>query len=172
MNEQPPRPKFNPSVIRQVTKSISFGPYPVDWGAALSAAGVTHVLSLAGPIHAKFESQRFRDVSAIPFEDLQPMSRELIEELLRAVFKALGSSPEAHLYVHCAAGQNRSPTTVWLALIAAGLSADDAAELIGKASFDANPGHSSLIPEPDTLIPWLRELAPKLDIPTHFINEL
>ena len=55
------------------------------------------------------------------------------------------SQPDAHVYVHCIAGHLRSPTILWLYLIACGIPPEDAREWIEDRSPDAAPGEPRLI---------------------------
>ena len=62
--------------------------------------------------------------------------------------------PDTKLYIHCSAGQNRSPTGLWLYLIALGMEREAAARLIVERCPDAVPGHSALVD--DDLIAEIR----------------
>jgi hypothetical protein len=57
----------------------------------------------------------------------------------------LRASPESKVYVHCLAGQNRSPTVVWLFLIACGLGPTKGKRFITNRVCDAVPGHAALV---------------------------
>lgn len=51
------------------------------------------------------------------------------------------------VYIHCVAGQNRSPTVLWLYFIACGMQPSSAKSLITSHTLDAVPGHSQLVDE-------------------------
>ncbi len=53
--------------------------------------------------------------------------------------------PDAHVYVHCVAGMVRSPTILWLYLIALGISPKDARTWIEARSLRANAGSSRMV---------------------------
>ncbi len=54
-------------------------------------------------------------------------------------------APSSKVYVHCIAGWNRSPTIVWLYLVACGIDPDMAKQLIASQNLDAVPGHPRLV---------------------------
>jgi hypothetical protein len=54
---------------------------------------------------------------------------------------------DSHVYVHCVAGHLRSPTILWLYLIACGIAPEEAREWITTRSPDAAPGGSRMIDE-------------------------
>jgi hypothetical protein len=57
--------------------------------------------------------------------------------------------------LNCVAGQNRSPTIIWLYLVACGPEPAVAKELIERRTLDACPGHSLLVD--DALVRVVRE---------------
>ena len=130
-----------------VTGCLAVGPYPL--GPALDElvnAGVTHVLNVGdGP--GRYPATRFEEALWIPVVDLRPLPLATAERCLSELHRVLHreGARTARVYVHCAAGQNRSPTILWLYLIAAGCSAADAGERIAAASLDACPGHPALV---------------------------
>jgi protein-tyrosine phosphatase len=60
-------------------------------------------------------------------------------------FHRMICEPDSKIYVHCIAGQNRSPTIAWLYLVGCGVSPRDAKAMIERSSPDAIPGHSKLV---------------------------
>ena len=68
-----------------------------------------------------------------------------VQQDLRDTLREMLQEPESHVYVHCIAGQNRSPTVVWLYLIACGVSLGNAKRLIEAKSPDSIPGHKKLV---------------------------
>lgn len=145
----------------QVTPSIYLGPYPLPPTVeALHAAGVRRVLNVADGRGAYEESEpRFAEVAWHAVEDLQRIPPEVAAICLQTLHRLLHGEPDAKVYVHCAAGQNRSPTVIWLYLIAAGVSPDEARQRIESASPDAIPGHPKLVDE--ELVAWAREFGIK-----------
>jgi hypothetical protein len=71
--------------------------------------------------------------------------------------------PEARVYVHCIAGWNRSPTVVWLYLVACGLSEEEARRMIERQSCDSVPAHGRLVDS--SLIELVRALGAKSFLP-------
>jgi protein-tyrosine phosphatase len=57
----------------------------------------------------------------------------------------LVSATGAHVYVHCVMGQLRSPTILWLYLVALGVPPEEARELIEVRSKDAVAGHYRMV---------------------------
>ena len=52
---------------------------------------------------------------------------------------------DSHVYIHCIAGQLRSPTVLWLYLVACGVEPQDAREWIEDRSPDASPGSTRMV---------------------------
>lgn len=130
-----------------VTRRLGVGPFPLGAAAAqLVSGGVTHVLNVgSGP--CAYECSGLEEARWIEVVDLRPIPLAVARaclEALHAMATRPGPAP-ARVYVHCAAGQNRSPTVLWLYLIACGLEPEAAGERIGAASFDAVPGHPLLV---------------------------
>ena len=69
--------------------------------------------------------------------DIDVIDRKIIELL----------QENSRVYVHCTAGQLRSPTIVWLYFVACGIEPHAAGTLIGERAPDAAPGHSKLVDE-------------------------
>ena len=79
-----------------------------------------------------------------PIEDLvripTPDAIECVNMLHECVCDA-----DSNVYVHCVAGWNRSPTVLWLYLVACGIDPDIAKNVIAYSSYDAVPAHPKLI---------------------------
>jgi dual specificity protein phosphatase-like protein len=121
----------------------------------LRKAGITHILNVGeAPSVIRPEDGPFVDVAWLPIEDLQRIPDVLalkgIGELHRMV-----CSENSNVYVHCIAGWNRSPTVVWLYLIACGMEPARASELITAGNMDAIPGHKLLID--DALVSMIQQ---------------
>lgn len=144
----------------QVTPSIFLGPYPLPPTVeALEAAGVRRVLNVADGRGAYEEGSPFKEVAWHPVVDLERIPAETAAICLQTLHRLLHGEPEAKVYVHCAAGQNRSPTIVWLYLIAAGVPPEEATQQVEAAAPDAIPGHPQLVDE--ELVAWAREFGIK-----------
>jgi protein-tyrosine phosphatase len=128
-----------------ITRVLLQGPFATPQrAAALRDAGVTHILNVGeGPSVLTVKSG-FAEVVWRPVEDLQrvPDTTALacIDELHR-----IASVPGSRVYVHCVAGWNRSPTILWLYLVACGTAPEEAREMIARRTLDAVPGHGRLV---------------------------
>jgi dual specificity protein phosphatase-like protein len=147
--------------VFQVTPSIYLGPYPLPATLeALRAAGVRRVLNVAdGRGRYEEDATGFAEVAWHPVTDLQRIPPDVAAVCLQTLHRLLHGEPDAKVYVHCAAGQNRSPTVIWLYLIAAGLTPEEATLQIEGAAPDAIPGHPKLVD--DELVAWAREFGIK-----------
>jgi protein-tyrosine phosphatase len=70
----------------------------------------------------------------------------------------MASEPGALVYVHCIAGQLRSPTVLWLYLIACGIPPDDARDWIEERSPEAVPGARKMVDHEHILFAQLHGL--------------
>ncbi len=126
----------------------------------LPGLGVTHVLNVSdAPSVVSAADAGVREMIDLPIEDLRQLSVEVIEDALTAIHRMLYEN-EGRVLVHCTACQNRSPTIVWLYLIASGMEPDQAAAMITSVVKDAVPGHSALVSS--KLVEWARRLGDKL----------
>ncbi|WP_186776331.1 protein-tyrosine phosphatase family protein [Rubripirellula reticaptiva] len=90
------------------------------------------------------EDGPFRSVTWIDIEDRTLIPTEIAIEAIDTVHRSL-IADDGRIYLHCMAGWNRSPTVLWLYLLACGYAANEAAQLICAEAFDAVPGHSLLV---------------------------
>lgn len=130
----------------RITQVLSVGPFAtVERADRLRAAGVTHLFNVAsGPSHLTAELYGFREVAWQPLDDSVKIPIPAMTEALDTVHR-MASQPGAHVYVHCAAGQLRSPTVLWLYLIALGVGAEEARDWIEERSPPACPGERRLV---------------------------
>jgi Swiss Army Knife protein, DSP-PTPase phosphatase domain len=150
--------------VFQITRSISLGPFASPKREPdLVAAGITHLLNVGeAPGVLTPRVGGFREVAWCPIVDLERIPDETAEDCLATLHRMV-CEVQAHVYVHCIAGWNRSPTVVWLYLIACGRSPDEAKQLIEQAARDAIPGHSKLV---DTaLVEMVRRLGSESFLP-------
>ncbi|HEX3602073.1 MAG TPA: dual specificity protein phosphatase [Lacipirellulaceae bacterium] len=147
---------YDRSAIYRVTDSIWMGPFASPTRApALVAAKITHILNVGeAPSVLTASADGFREVVWHPIVDLVRMSEENVEGCLQSLHRMV-CEPGAKVYVHCIAGQNRSPTIVWMYLVACGISPSDGKAIIERAAPDAVPGHSKLVD--DALIATVTE---------------
>src|SRR5438445_12922360 len=103
----------------RITECLSVGPFASPERAKdLLAAGVTHILNVSDEPSEVFKSDGgFKEVAWVPMCDFKqlphPLALQALDTLHRMVTEA-----EAHVYVHCIAGAIRSPTIIWMHLIA------------------------------------------------------
>jgi hypothetical protein len=129
----------------RITHSLSVGRFPTpERAAGLLAAGVTHVLNVSDSPGQIADDGAIREVVWFPVS----MSRRIPATDALPILDTLhrmAAEPGAHVYVHCAAGQLRSPTVLWLYLIACGFDPDSARDVIEDRSPAAEPGHHTLV---------------------------
>ena len=132
--------------VHTITPRIYLGPFLTPERAAyLLASGVTHVLNVSD---ASSIVQPCREgigrIEECPLVDLTIIPDAVAIRCIDLMYAAL-RTPEAKIYVHCIAGQNRSPTAIWLFLVACGESSAEARRMIEAKSLDAVPGHKALV---------------------------
>lgn len=111
----------------------------------LRTLNVTDILNVSDtPSQLAREDGPFRSVTWIDIEDGIRIPTDVAIEAIDTIHRSL-SCEDGCVYVHCMAGWNRSPTILWLYLIACGISQDEAAICICANALDAVPGHASLI---------------------------
>ncbi|MDX1929044.1 MAG: dual specificity protein phosphatase [Pirellulaceae bacterium] len=112
---------------------------------ALRALGITDVLNVSDtPNLLTCIDGPFRTVTWINIEDRTRIPTANALDALNTIHAQL-SSDAGRVYVHCMAGWNRSPTILWLYLVACGTAPDAAAKYITANAFDAVPGHALLV---------------------------
>jgi hypothetical protein len=130
----------------RITQVLSVGPFASPERAEkLLAAGVTHVLNVSDAASVVAAGPgSFATVAWVPIEDHYRIPEADVVLAIDTLHHMI-SEPGAQVYVHCLAGQNRSPTILWLYLIACGLNPNDAREIIEERARDAVAGHPRLI---------------------------
>jgi protein-tyrosine phosphatase len=143
----------------RITRVLSVGRFASPERAEqLLAAGVTHVLNVSdAPSQVLAAEPGFREVAWVPLQDSRTWPTALTIRALDALHR-LVVQPDSHVYVHCIAGQLRSPTLLWLYLIACGIPADDARDWIEERSPDAIPGDHRLVNQSHVLLAQLHGL--------------
>lgn len=129
----------------RITQCLSVGPFAsAKRVPALLAAGVTHVLNVSdGPSHAS-AADGFADVAWVSLSDDSRLTPSTTIQALNALHE-FAAVPGSHVYLHCMAGQLRSPTILWLYLLACGVSLQDARAWIETRSPDAVAGHFRMV---------------------------
>jgi hypothetical protein len=143
----------------RITECLSVGPFASPERAGrLLAAGVTHVLNVSDGPSAISAAAGFREVAAVPMHDSRRLPASTMVWALDTLHR-MASAPGAHVYVHCVAGQLRSPTILWLYLIALGVPPDDARDWIEDRSPDAVAGHDRMVGDEHVLFAQKHGLA-------------
>ncbi len=132
--------------IFPVTENVLLGRFLTPARAKLlSGLGVTHVLNVSdAPSVVSADDTGIHEIIDLPIKDLRQLSVDVVREALGIIHRTLYKNAGTVL-VHCTACQNRSPTIVWLYLIACGFEPDQSAAMITSVARDAIPGHSSLV---------------------------
>ena len=141
-----------------ITKRIAIGQFVSEKRSAyLIERGITHILNVGeAESLAYVRSGSFQEVIDISINDLARIPDDLARKCVSSIHGIL-SLPDSKLYIHCIAGQNRSPTILWLYLLACGMDPDGAKQLITDRCPDAVPGHGSLVD--DKLIVMIQEFG-------------
>jgi protein-tyrosine phosphatase len=129
-----------------ITQRIAIGRFAtVERSRRLLELGVTHILNVGDtPSLAEVATAGFQSVANVPLLDLTRIPSEVALRCLDLIHEAL-SVPNSKLFLHCTAGQNRSPTILWLYLVASATPSEEAKQLIVARCPDAVPGHKSLV---------------------------
>jgi len=129
-----------------VTQDIFVGRYATrERVGALRNLKVTDILNVSDtPNQLTTDEGPFRSITWIDIEDRTLVPTDIAINAIDIIHRSLAVDA-GRVYVHCMAGWNRSPTIIWLYLLACGLDSDDAKRLICANAFDAVPGHSLLV---------------------------
>ena len=132
--------------VYRITQVLSVGRYAtLERAVELLAAGVTHILNVSdAPSQVLASENGFREVAWVPMDDFRRLPNYLVAQALDILHRFV-SGPGAHVYIHCIAGQLRSPTILWLYLIACGVSPENARIWIEERSPDAAPGARRIV---------------------------
>lgn len=130
----------------RITKCLSVGPFvPPEHAPKLLAAGVTHVLNVSDiPSMVSAGADSFAGVAWVPMSDSKRLSSATTIWAIDTLHE-LASVPDSHVYVHCVAGMVRSPTILWLYLIALGVSPKEARTWIETRSPRSNAGAAAMV---------------------------
>jgi len=143
----------------RITECLSVGPFASPERAELLlAAGVTHVLNVSDEPSVVTSWDGFAEVAWVSMSDSKRLPRETAIEAIDTLHR-LVSVPDSHVYVHCVAGLVRSPTILWLYLIALGVPLQDARDWIENRSPNAVAGHYRMVDHEHVLLAQKHGLA-------------
>ena len=143
----------------RITECLSVGPFASPERAErLLAAGVTHVLNVSDGPSVVSVATGFAEVADVPMHDSRRLPSFTMVWALDTLHR-MASVSGAHVYVHCMAGQLRSPTILWLYLVALGVSPTDARDWIESRSPDAVAGHHRMVDHEHVLLAQKHGLA-------------
>ena len=131
-----------------ITECIALGKFATEGRCEhLTEQGINRILNVSDAASVVSPATHcFGEVVHHPLLDVRRIPDDTAIEILDTLHRLL--TPEgARVYVHCTAGQIRSPTIVWLYLVACGVEPHAAGNLIGHRAPDAAPGHSKLVDE-------------------------
>lgn len=132
--------------MHRITNHIWLGRFAsVNLLPNLRQVGITHIVNVSEAGNQLREVDGpFQKLVWVPIDDLSTIP---LSEAIRCV-DALHECVcvmDSNVYIHCIAGLNRSPTVLWLYLVACGVDPIAAEKMITSVSFDAVPGHSQLV---------------------------
>jgi len=115
---------------------------------------ITHIVNVGdSPNQLTDADGPFQRMVWNPIEDLVRIPTSDAIGCVNAVHECVCDAGST-VYIHCVAGWNRSPTVLWLYLVACGIDPRVAKTMIASVAYDAVPAHPKLID--DILI---REIA-------------
>lgn len=131
---------------------------------------ITHVLNVGeSPSQLTETDGPFEKMEWIPIEDLVLIPTDAAIRCVDALHACVCEG-DSNVYIHCVAGWNRSPTVLWLYLVACGINTSTARTMIASRSYDAVPGHPLLIN--DALVAAITDHGAKRFIPHPRIKAL
>ena len=126
--------------IYQITNQIFVGQYPkAEALKRISELGIKTILNVSGGVYGHPDF----DVINIPVEDLAEMPLITADKIVTAIKATVNAGDK--IYVHCIAGQNRSPGAVFIGLLSLGISEPQAIALIEDSTLDSVPKHEKII---------------------------
>lgn len=106
---------------------------------------ITHIINVGESPNQLTEADGpFQRIVWNPIEDLVRIPTADAIGCVNAVHECV-CDMASNVFIHCVAGWNRSPTVLWLYLIACGIDSTVAKNMIASVSYDAVPAHTKLI---------------------------
>lgn len=129
-----------------VTTRVAIGRFPAPGRCAyLLEQGYTHILNVSEtPSLTSTIDAGFAEIRQVPIDDFIRMPTKDALEAVGTLHSML-NVPNSQVYLHCIAGQMRSPTIMWLYLVGLGMDQAAAKEMIVHHCPDAQPGHETLV---------------------------
>ena len=94
--------------VYKITDEIYQGAFPTDSTREyLASIGVTSFLNVSGE---EIDSSKGQECLSIPFRDGQTIPKKCIKQCLEYIDRCIKNAKK--VFVHCTAGQNRSPTLI------------------------------------------------------------
>ncbi len=144
-----------------ITTRIAIGRFATpDRCAFLQEKGITHILNVSDAESlASIRNAGFAEVKDIPIDDYVRIPTEQALNAVQTLHATL-NLPGSQIYLHCIAGQIRSPTVLWLYLVGLGMGKTPAKQMIVNRCPDAQPGHNTLVDA--TLVKAINDWGRKL----------
>ena len=144
--------------MNRITQCLSIGPFAsAERAPQLLAAEVTHVLNVSDDSSHLSAADGFTAVAWVPMRDDRRLMHATAVRALDALH-AFAAVPGAHVYVHCVLSMVRSPTILWLYLIALGVPPEDAREMIESRAPRATAGHFRVVDDAHVLLAQMHGL--------------
>jgi hypothetical protein len=134
----------------RITERILQNGYITEVQAAeLQRRGVTHLLNLDLPYAStRIVMPAGLTITELLVHDMAPLSADDARRVVAVLQRALDLDG-GRVYVHCNAGLSRSPTAVWLYLVASGWEPEQASAVIAAAAKHLDAPDSILVSELD-----------------------
>lgn len=130
--------------IFKITPKIYQGPWPEEQAYHfLREHQISHILNVASSEQPLVDGFH---IKSLGFPDFTPVPIEICEAALAYLGQTIAVD-NCPVFVHCVAGQNRSPAIILLFLVACGYSVEEAEKIICDNTLDANPKNNLLIQE-------------------------
>ncbi|PQO33479.1 hypothetical protein C5Y96_11615 [Blastopirellula marina] len=132
--------------VYPVTTRIAIGRFPAPGRCVyLLEKGYTHILNVSdAPSLASTRNSGFAEVKDLRIDDFMRIPTQDALDAVGSLYGML-NVPGSLVYLHCIAGQMRSPTILWLYLVGLGMNEDAARQMIVEHCPDAHPGSATLI---------------------------
>ena len=130
----------------RITRNIWQGRFPSHQRLdELKRNAITHIVNVGeSPSQLTEADGPFQRIVWSPIEDLARIPTSEAIGCVSAIHECI-CEMDSNVYIHCVAGWNRSPTVLWLYLVACGVDSAVAKNMIASVAYDAVPAHPKLI---------------------------